>query len=531
VDTNRAAWIQADEAYKIQLSQNASDIASAQLKLDLARIAMQNYLEGEYAKTKRDIEGRLLMARSDLEMWEERASWSDRMSRPGRRYVTQAQAEADQARRTSASIAQKNVQEELRVLEDPKFGTKVQKLKQLQGDIDETERALDRTKKQAVAKEVQFDADRKGKLSVFDQALKAQEDIEGEIRKCVLYAPHAGMVVYYVPEQARNMSGTQQSIVAQGEPVREGQKLMRIPDLTKMVVNTKVHEAMVSKIRGDMYQKTGFSDCVQIGLWTTPDLMGRFANQICFADMRSVFSEQYRKEENRLVGKGQPASVRVDAFPTKSLKGHVKTVATVASQADWMSADVKLYQTYVSIDEPLKGLRPDMSAEVSILTDQHRENVLAVPLQAVIGAVDMGNKRKCYVMGERGPEERIVTLGLSNDKMVEVTEGLKEGEEVVLNPRLLMSDKERAASGMPKSTDVPVDTKSGPGGEKGKGWPKGGGENGAYPGGPNGEKKGPFPGANGEFKGPFPGAGDKAGWPGKKGGKKGGPPQGNLDAE
>ena len=60
------------------------------------------------------------------------------------------------------------------------------------------------------------------------------------------------MVVYYVSEQSRYGSGSQQSIIAQGEPVKEGQKLMRIPDLRRMLVNTKVHEAMVSRVHGDV---------------------------------------------------------------------------------------------------------------------------------------------------------------------------------------------------------------------------------------------------------------------------------------
>ena len=47
-------------------------------------------------------------------------------------------------------------------------------------------------------------------------------------------------MIYYVPEQTRMGSGSTQSIVAQGEPVREGQKLMRIPDLTKMMVGRVV---------------------------------------------------------------------------------------------------------------------------------------------------------------------------------------------------------------------------------------------------------------------------------------------------
>src|SRR5262249_29296399 len=143
---------------------------------------------------------------------------------------------------------------------------------------------------------------------------------------------------------------------------------------------------------------------------------------------------------------GQSARVRVDAFPDKVLKGHVKTVATVASQQDWLSADVKVYQTMVAIDEPLPGLKPGMRAEVTIFTDSHRERAVTVPIQAIMGSVDMGSKRKVYVMTPRGPKEREIEVGLSNDKMAEVLDGLEEGDEVVVNPRALMSDKEKSAT-------------------------------------------------------------------------------------
>jgi multidrug resistance efflux pump len=512
--------VQAEEAYKIQLSQNFSDIAKAQLDLDLSRIALRNYLEGTYEKTKRDIEGRLLVARSDLEMWEERSAWSNRMSRPGRRYVTQAQADSDLARRNSAQIALKNVEEELRVLEDPQFGTKVQQLKTLRGDIAEKERALDRVQKQAKAKEVQCDADRKSKQAVYEQAVKAYDDIEAEIKKCSLYAPHAGLVVYYVPEQSRSGAGSQQSIVAQGEPVREGQKLMRIPDLTRMVVNTKVHEAMISRVRGDVWQRSGFSDAVQAALGTPPNLFDRLTSQALFLAERTNFAESYKAVEQRLARSGQRARVRVDAFPGKVLKGHVKSVATVASQQDWLSADVKVYQTYVSIDEPLEGLRPDMNAEVTIQTDSHADDVLTIPVQAVVGTVDMGHNRKCFVMTPSGPVERAIEMGLSNDKMVEVKSGLEEGEQVVLNPRALLSDKEKAAAPPPPQANP---------GAHGEGtYPGAGGAPGA-----GGEGKKGFPGAGaGEGKKGFPGGGaGKKGWPGgagKKGqwSKEGAAPQG-----
>jgi hypothetical protein len=181
----------------------------------------------------------------------------------------------------------------------------------------------------------------------------------------------------------------------------------------------------------------------------------------------------------------------------------------VASQQDWLSADVKVYQTYVSIDEPLEGLRPDMSAEVSIVTDAHRDNVLTIPVQCILGSSEPGDNRRVFVSTPQGPVEREITLGLSNDKMVEVKSGLEEGEQVALNPRVLLSDKDKAAA------QPPPQKKGGPG----EGGYPGGGKGGG-PGAGGEGKKGPWPGAGagGEDKKGWPGGGDKKGrWGGKKG--------------
>src|SRR5262249_29330244 len=192
--------------------------------------------------------------------------------KPGRRYVTQSQAQSDEARLKSAQIALDKVQEEKRVLE--KY-TGPRERKNKQGAIDEANRALDRVQAQARSKEVQKEAARQSALSVYEQESGRYRDIEDEIKKCLILAPQDGLVVYYVPDQSRFGSGSQQSIVAQGEPVREGQKLMRIPDLSRMVVNTKVHEAMVSRVRGEKWRKTGFTESLQAGLLMAPNALSR----------------------------------------------------------------------------------------------------------------------------------------------------------------------------------------------------------------------------------------------------------------
>ena len=471
VDNARAAWIQAEKEFEITQSQNKSDIATAKLALEIARINLEKYKKGDYVASKADLEGKLKIAESDLGMWEERAAWSSRMSKPGRRYVTLAQAQADEARLKSAQIAMLKAQDDLRVLE--KF-TGPRDSKDWLGKMEEAERAIERVEAQAKAKEVKADADLRAKRSVYDQEQNRYVDIEVEIKKCLIYAPQDGLVVYFVPEQSRFGSGSQQSIVAQGEPVREGQKLMRIPNLNKMVVLTRVHEAMISRVRGEKLKKTGFGESVQATLLFSGDPFSRLAAQLHYAGVREDFLEDNRSAELEKVSEGQPATVRVEAFPDRAMAGEVKSVATVASQQDWLSADVKVYQTMVAIKDSVEGLKPGMTAEVVIATDSRREHVLTIPIQAILGSVDMGDKRRVYVQTPAGPQPRDVAIGLSNDRMAEVLSGLAAGEEVIVNPRVVLTPAEKAQLGEP-GTYSPVGEKgpSGKGKDKGKGKGKG----------------------------------------------------------
>ena len=119
-------------------------------------------------------------------------------------------------------------------------------------------------------------------------------------------------------------------------------------------------------------------------------------------------------------------------------KGHVKAVDTVAGQQDWFAADVKLYKTIVSIDEQVEGLKPGMSAEVTIYAEETTSAVLTVPVQAIVGTVSLGARPQCYVVGADGqPQPRDLVLGMSNQRLVEVKSGLQEGDKVVLNPSSL----------------------------------------------------------------------------------------------
>ena len=62
-----------------------------------------------------------------------------------------------------------------------------------------------------------------------------------------------------------------------------------------------------------------------------------------------------------------------------------------------------------------------------------------------------------------GPVERDIVIGLANERMAEIRSGLSEGDEVVLNPKVLVGEQVKVrTSGDP-------DRQSGGEGKKGKG--------------------------------------------------------------
>jgi HlyD family secretion protein len=491
LDKAEADKISAEEAYKIQLSLNDSDLQNKRTVLELAKIDLEKYQEGDYPQSLKDVQGRIKVAESDLEQQRDRAAWAQRMLKKG--YYTVSQSDSEQSKLQSLELALAKVLEEKRVLVDPGYGLKKRTETDLKNKVALAKDDLDRAEAQAHAKEVQFKTDRDTKTSIWEQGLAKYNEIKDEIKKCKLYAPQEGLVVYYIPEQTRWGVG-RQAVVAQSEMVAENQKLMQIPDLKHMFVNTKVHEALV-----------------------------------------------------RRVHKGQPASVRVEAMADRHLQAHIESVANTASQQDFFAADVKVYATKVMIDEEIDGLKPGMTGEVTITVADALDNVLTVPVEAIVGSAEMGKTRKCFVMTPEGPKEREVIIGMSNDKEVEIRDGLKEGEEVVLNPRSLVGDKAKihqpgenknAAPG--ESADQPPGGGK-PGGRPGKegsggfGGPPGGA--GAPPGGPNGLGS-PGVGPGGPGVGPGGPGGAPPGGPNGKpgpgmnkdgGGKKPGPggPDGN----
>ena len=126
----------------------------------------------------------------------------------------------------------------------------------------------------------------------------------------------------------------------------------------------------------------------------------------------------------------QEAAIFAAAFPDTALPGVVETIATSAESVQnqqnlWFEVKIRL------LDPTLAAVRPGMSARAEIYTDSN-EDALAVPLQAV--QYDDDEKAYVYVVEDDTAVRRDVTLGLSSDTHLEITDGLALGERVISGP-------------------------------------------------------------------------------------------------
>lgn len=135
---------------------------------------------------------------------------------------------------------------------------------------------------------------------------------------------------------------------------------------------------------------------------------------------------------------GLKAKVRL---PDAMLEGVVSSVASVTRPSGWWTGNQVRYDTMVRLPN-VAGLRPGMSAEVEIIVAEY-EDVLQIPVAAI---VDSSVGPVCFVETEVGVEQRPLVLGDSNDVHTIVKGGVKEGEQVILNPLGLKQGRQAAAS-------------------------------------------------------------------------------------
>lgn len=384
----RELMLLAEARYENQKSQNKTNLADAQLAVRLAELEMEMFSDQERGTHRLEVEelrravddlnNEILASEANLELKRNDKDGIETLFKQG--YAGKSEYERSQLEFLKAeSQYTSNVNKlktQLATLKNKETYELQKQMLDLNGRLETARRALEQVELNNAAQLTQL----KASMEARREQLKKEEELlqryRDQLAACKVYAPEAGMVAY---------ANSRYDDIAPGTYVRLRQKILTLPDLTKMQVRTAVHESVLDQVE-----------------------------------------------------RGQEVTVKIDAFADREYQGTVESVGVLPQQSNSSTgADTRFYETVVRIEGQVQQLKPGMTAVVEIHID-HIDDALVVPLQAV---TEIDGQAYCFVSRGGGIERVPLELGVANEHSVQVLSGIRQGEEVVINPFALLDEQ------------------------------------------------------------------------------------------
>ncbi|MBX3402976.1 MAG: HlyD family efflux transporter periplasmic adaptor subunit [Phycisphaeraceae bacterium] len=377
IDSVRAALVEAEQGYAIQISENDSALRAAKLKLALATLDLEKWRSGQVVSKRMELAHSHDRAEKEEKRLGEKFERSKSLYERG--YYSKDLLRQDELawEQSVSDLARRKL--DIRVYEEFEH---IRDERQKLSDVEEAEAEVDRVERQNISRLASKEAtlnNRRQALVIRDQRLtKLREQLAAaEIR-----APSDGLVVYGTSiEQSR--WGGDEGPMQVGTRVFPNQLLIVLPDTSEMIAAVKVHESLAGRVRP-----------------------------------------------------GQAVTVKVDAVGDARFPGRVESIGVLAEQTSrWMDPNLREYTVRIALDREVissgrgADLKPSMRCEAEI-TLGHVADALAVPVQAVFNE---GPVRYVHVQ-EAGSSQfvrRPVLLGQRSDRFAEVRAGLSVGERVL----------------------------------------------------------------------------------------------------
>lgn len=125
---------------------------------------------------------------------------------------------------------------------------------------------------------------------------------------------------------------------------------------------------------------------------------------------------------------GQPARIRVETFKDQVFNGRVTQISPMGVEKD----NVTNFEVRVSIDNPGKELKANMTANAEIVLEEHAD-ALIVPEAAITYDAQKNAFVEVVSPGAKNGRKKIpVKLGVGNGTKVQILDGLKQGDKVIL---------------------------------------------------------------------------------------------------
>jgi multidrug efflux pump subunit AcrA (membrane-fusion protein) len=221
-------------------------------------------------------------------------------------------------------------------------------------------------------------------------------------------------------------------------------------DITSTINNNSIDEVLVTagetvKKGADLITFTDGSDPITApvdGVITTVSAVAGqrvtigqvVAHLTNYSDLQTVV--QVDELDIPKVKLNQPVTIKVNAYPDQAYTGKVSAIANEGTSTNGVST----FDVTVHFDK-VDNLKVGMSTEASILTAS-KDNALYVP----VDAVHSNNNGKFVLVttgdanNQNAQTQRVeVKTGLANEDFVEITNGLTEGQEVML-PQLAVGN-------------------------------------------------------------------------------------------
>ena len=262
------------EMLEIQKNQNQADLEAAEVELELAKLALQQYQDGTYPQELADAETLVKMTEITCRNKEEDLEQTKNLFAKG--FVTAADVKQAELSVTTVHNDLRKAKTALHVLTAYKNPTDLTTAKSALSQAEQKVARVKRTNASLLAKS---EADVDAKTLALSTKTKALKEEEEQLAACKIYAPGDGMVVYARDDDDFRM--------IEGAQVRERQRLIRLPDTSQMKAILKINESRVPQLRVGqraLVRIAGFTDPVGATLtrispmadgssrWMNPDL-------------------------------------------------------------------------------------------------------------------------------------------------------------------------------------------------------------------------------------------------------------------
>ena len=374
VQNASADLVDAQESLAITENQGKSDVDQARLTLEFAQQDLEQYTaeDGLFAKEKTELEARVGLAEEELRRAEDSNEWSGRLF--DEKYISETEYLADQLKVRGKQLELDTIRTDLRILQEFTYARRIAELK---SDVSQAEMALERAERKARANNKQAEARLNAKEAECNRQQTKLDKIIEQIEKCRIEAPADGLVVYATSVQNNPFSNREP--LDEGQEVHERQELIYLPRTDSVLAEVDVHEVNLHKVKAEL-----------------------------------------------------PAIITLDALPGESFFGTVRHIAPLPNASMPLAPDLKVYKGEIDLQVDSAQLRTGMSCRAEIIVARLDDAVYA-PVQAVL---NVDGTPTVYVVEDGEAVPRKVKIGLDNNRMVHIKEGLEEGEAVLLAPPL-----------------------------------------------------------------------------------------------